>query len=111
MNSAAKNSLIAIMKTNFICWHQKYFKTCVLLWRFLRSFSSYNSKTNAVRKILIPDLESASKNTSIKRKIIYFGICALSKILPFFFPQTQNVNQLSYSIIWYHFPTEVIVVT
>ena len=28
----------------------------------------YNSKTNAVRKILMSDLESASKNTSIKRK-------------------------------------------
>ena len=27
-----------------------------------------NSKTNAVRKILISDLESASKNASIKRK-------------------------------------------
>ena len=31
-------------------------------------FSFYNSKTNAVRKIQISDLESASKNTSIKRK-------------------------------------------
>ena len=28
----------------------------------------YNSETNAVRKILISDLESASKNASIKRK-------------------------------------------
>ena len=32
------------------------------------TFFLYNSETNAVRKILIPDLESASKNASIKRK-------------------------------------------
>ena len=31
-------------------------------------FCIANSKTNAVRKILISDLESASKNASIKRK-------------------------------------------
>ena len=31
-------------------------------------FSYYNSKTNAVRKILISDLESTSKNTLIRRE-------------------------------------------
>ena len=57
------------MNTDFIyAGIEKYFITCVLLWRFSRSFSFYNSKTNTVRKILISDLESASKNASIKRK-------------------------------------------
>ena len=70
-SAAVKNNIISIKKTNFWISYvgiEKCLKTCVLLWRFLRSFSSYNSKTNAVRKILSSDLESASKNTSIKRK-------------------------------------------
>ena len=48
-------------------------KICVLLWRFLSSFSSYNSKTNAVRNILISDFESTYIE---KHKLIDFlGIC------------------------------------
>ena len=70
MNWAAKNNIIAIKKLILYVGIEKYFKSCVLLWRFLGSFSSYNSKTNAVRKILIPDLESASKMYLLKEKII-----------------------------------------
>ena len=47
-----------------------------LLRLFLRSFSSYNSKTNAVPKILISDLKSALTNTSIKIKNnLFWDMC------------------------------------
>ena len=52
----------------------------------VRSFSLYNSKTNAVRKILISDLESASKNASIKRKKGFiFGYVHKVKFYQYFF--------------------------
>ena len=68
MNSAAKNNSIAIKKLISYISIEKYFKICASLCRFLRSFNHCNLKTNAGRKILITDLESTSKKTSIKRR-------------------------------------------
>ena len=69
MNSAAINNIIAIKKLILYVG--------IELWRILRSFSSYNSKANAVRKIPISDLESASKNTSNKRKNLFWDMCIM----------------------------------
>ena len=62
MNIGAKNNIIAIKKTNFICWHRIYYD---FIMAILRSFSPYNSKNQSLGKILISDLKSASKNMSI----------------------------------------------
>ena len=71
MNSAVKNNIIAIKKTNLICWHRKILQNLHFIMTIFTLFFFYNSKTSDVRKILILDLEFASKNTSNKKKKLF----------------------------------------
>ena len=61
-------------------------------------FLRMTQKTNAVRKILISDLESGSKNTSIKRKKLFiFGYVHKVKLAILYFSGVRGVERYEHA--------------